>query len=458
MKDLLSFPIIKKVAMSRWFRPITLFATLVFFEILILAGIVGSPVGNANAAIIVTWILWFFLLMAVFIPLGRSWCMICPITAPVEWISRKAVVSKTENVFNLGLKWPKRLDNIWLQNLSFLAVATASPLILTMPLATAGTLLMFVVLALIFDMAFQNRRSGKIFCRYICPLGGYVGLYSNLGVLGVRSRDKSICRQCTLKTCIKGNERGYGCPWFIYPGGMSENSHCGVCLECIKTCAYGNMTVQRVSNSRVERFDYAFKGFILLGSVIVYTAAYSGWWASLKELINFTDETTVTWNIQWEKLLIFAALISTVSLVILPAIHLMFAAASRKMIGNSSTIKEFFLGYSDSILPVGFMAWFAFATGMVMINGSYIVSVISDPFGWGWDIFGTARYSWKPYLAGIVPIFQLVFLLIGAWWAVKRSVSVTHEYSEKKTFKAMVPQAIYIGFLTFVLVYLFVMP
>jgi len=68
-----------------------LFPGFVIFYIFILASLKGSPVGSHNVSIIIVWILWWFLLKAVFVPLGaRLWCMICPLPGPGEWISRKA--------------------------------------------------------------------------------------------------------------------------------------------------------------------------------------------------------------------------------------------------------------------------------------------------------------------------------------------------------------------------------
>ncbi|MEE8168716.1 MAG: hypothetical protein V3T58_07580 [Candidatus Hydrothermarchaeales archaeon] len=462
MTDLLGFGIIRRLANSRLFRPILLLVALAFFEIVILAGIVGTPAGNRNASVVLIWILWFFFLMVLLIPLGgRIWCMVCPITAPAEWLGRLSIVRKSDRIINLGYKWPKRLDNIWLQNLGFLAIATFSPLILTMPDASVVALLLFMFLALTVDLSFKKGRPGKIFCRFVCPLGGFLGLYSNLGVLGIRSKDKGICKKCTLKTCMKGNERGYGCPWLIYPGGMKKNSYCGMCLECIKSCAYNNMTVKTIGGGLLEkrRLDEAFKGFVMLGSVIVYSAAYFGWWAELKELINFSDAVFLSMKLNWSNVFIFAAILSGVSLVVLPGMQLIFAWIAKTVAGDKGTsLNDIFIGYSYSLVPLGFMAWVGFVIGMLMINGSYIVSVVSDPFGWGWNIFGTANYSWRPYFSGLVPYVQLLSFLIGGVLSTQIVWKISVEYFRERALKAALPITIFIGFLTSVFVFLFVMP
>lgn len=52
---------------------------------------------------------------------------------------------------------------------------------------------------------------------------------------------------------------------------------------------------------------------------------------------------------------------------------------------------------SYSLVPMGMCAWIAFSFAIVFPNGSYVLSVISDPFGWGWNLFGTADFPWTPF-------------------------------------------------------------
>jgi len=54
-----------------------------------------------------------------------------------------------------------------------------------------------------------------------------------------------------------------------------------------------------------------------------------------------------------------------------------------------------------------------------LVNGSYILMVISDPFGWGWDLFGTATVDWTPMIPQWVPYIQVPLLLFGLAYALK---------------------------------------
>ena len=462
MADLLENRILRRLANSRVFRPALLLTTLAFFVLIIIAGFIGSPVGNSNAAIVFVWIFWFALLILILLPLGRLWCMICPLPAPAEWISRGKIVEKSDHITNLGIRWPRQLDNIWLQNISFLTVAIFSPLILTRPDVSALVLLLFIILAIVFDITFKKGRPGRIFCRYVCPIGGFIGIYSHMGVVEVRSRDKAICKKCKYKTCIKGNDRGYGCPWLIYPGGLNKNAYCGVCLECIKSCAYSNMTVKTRwfgEDLLVERrMDEAFKGFIMLGSAMVYSASYFGWWKGLKELINFSDSIFLSTELYWSRIATFAMLLVGLCIIVLPALNLGFSYLSKAWGKRDIPLKQTFTDYAYGTIPLGFMAWAAFIISMIMVNGSYIISTLSDPFGWGWNIFNTAGYKWAPYQTGLLPYIQIIMLLGGGLLAVNVIWKISVEDFKENAIKAAIPITLFYTILTSFLMFLFVMP
>src|SRR5512138_1050945 len=97
--------------------------TLAGFLLTIVAGFFGSVVGSHNFAIIFVWIAWWTLLKLFFIPLGgRSWCSICPIPMPGEWISQRGIFP-TRQKYGLGLKWPRKVGPFHVDGAQFQAIA-----------------------------------------------------------------------------------------------------------------------------------------------------------------------------------------------------------------------------------------------------------------------------------------------------------------------------------------------
>ncbi len=432
--DFTRISIFNRVIKSRLFQPALVILNLSVFVVLIMAGLLGSPTGNRNAAIILIWIFWFFLLILLLVPLGgRIWCLMCPLPAPGEWLARLSIVRKAKRSFpNLGLKWPKRLDNIWLQNIGFLLIATFSPVILTRPWATSYLMILMIVLAVLFSLLFQKQgKPGRIFCRYVCPVGGFIGLYSLMGALEIKSRDTAVCQACRQKACIKGNENGWGCPWYEYPGKMDRNLYCGLCTECIKTCPNDNVSFKTrpfaADLLKKRKLDEAFKSFIMLGSAIFFLSVFFGWWGSWKDIADplrgvFFDMSAV----QWKDLIIYGGALWGFCLGAIPLLTLGFAWLSKILSGDKEvSTKKLFVDFAYALVPLGLMAWIGFVVGMIMVNGAYVVSVISDPFGWGWNLFGTADFEWRPFFPTIVPYIQLAALLIG----LAKTVSVGYQVS-----------------------------
>jgi polyferredoxin len=115
--DLHQIPWIRPLLQSRWPQFLARSLTLAGFVFTIFAGLFGSRVGSHNFAIIFVWITWWTALKLAFIPLGgRSWCSVCPIPLPGEWLQQGGILEKSQRRFGLHLRWPKRLKGSWLQS------------------------------------------------------------------------------------------------------------------------------------------------------------------------------------------------------------------------------------------------------------------------------------------------------------------------------------------------------
>jgi len=423
----------------RW-RPLqfTLIATtLVFFILAILTSLLGTPVGNRNFGIIFVWIVWWALLIVILIPAtGRLWCTMCPIPAPSEWLQRQALVAPhRRRPWTLGRRWPRRLQNIWIQNAAFLGVALFSPIILTRPLATGLLLLAFVLLAVGLSLIYERR----VFCRYFCPVGGFIGLYSMVSPLELRVKDPEVCRQHRTKDCYLGNEQGFGCPWLVFPGNLQRNTHCGLCTECLKTCTLNNVAVNlRLPGldlfvSKGRRLDEAYKAFIMVACAFLYSVVLLGPWGALKDIANLQDLGAWT---------IYALGFIGINLAITPGLFFGASWLGRRLARLSAVpARQLAIDLAYALVPFGLMAWIAFSLSFVLANFSYVWPVLSDPFGWGWNLLGTRDWPWTPYLPAMIPFLQAPVLLIGLAAAVVVAWRIAGEYAAgaKQTALAVAP-------------------
>ncbi len=107
-------------------------------------------------------------------------------------------------------------------------------------------------------------------------------------------------------------------------------------------------------------------------------------------------------------------------------------AVGEKLGGSGGRpLRRRFVEYAYVLVPLGLAAWVAFSLSFVLINLSYAWPLLSDPFGWGWDLFGTAGMPWTPYLSGLVPTLQVPILLLGLVAAISLAFKTArHHMSE----------------------------
>jgi ferredoxin len=447
--NLLQHTWIKNLIVSRW--PLLMLRAIALggFIFAILVGLFGTPVGNRNFAIVAVWIAWWAALMLILVPfLGRGWCAVCPIPMPGEWLQNGAVLRPIRNNQKSKTlrRFPRIFRNIWLQNGAFTLLALFSSVILTRPSVTAWVLLGMILLAAGLSLVFERRS----FCRYVCPVGGFIGMYSRLAPVELRVNDTQVCKAHTEKSCYQGSLNGYGCPWNIYPGGLAINTNCGLCMECLRTCDYDNIALNlRAFGTDLQpknkpKLDEAFKAFIMLGSALVYSAVMLGPWGALK------DAAYQVGSLSW---MIFAIGLTGLTWGVLPGIFYMATRVAHIVTPTDHKPRETFGVYASSLLPLGLVAWVAFSLSFVFVNLSYLWPTLSDPFGWGWNLVGTAGVIWTPYFSSMMPSLQVLVLVAGLFWS-------THTAKKTAVARNASPQAwpviFFALFVTLVLLWLLI--
>lgn len=402
-------PLLKKSLKSRYPQLAVLTVMLVGYVFSILAGLLGTPVGSSNFSIVFVWIGWWAILILVAVPFfGRGWCAVCPIPMPGEWLQRGAVLAPLDKKPNwLNLRWPRAFRNIWLQNISFLLLALFSSVLLTTPNITGIVLVVMLFGAIGLSTVFERRA----FCRYLCPVGGFIGLYSQTAPIELRIKDKQVCVACAGKPCYNGSSTGYGCPWDVFPGGLAKNTYCGLCMECIRTCPHDNIAVNLRSFSTdlarpSSRLDEAFKAFIMLGSAMIYAGVLLGPWGVLKDAAYHVG--TSSW-------FLYAVVFLSIIFVVLPGFFTLGILQTR----SNMPLKKRFGALSAALIPLGLMFWVAFSLSFVLTNASYILASLSDPLGLGWNLFGTAHAAWQPMLTSILAPSQTLALVGGLIWSAR---------------------------------------
>ena len=411
--DLAGLPWLRPLLASRWPIFLARVITLVGFLFTILVGLIGSPVGGHNFAIIFVWIAWWTALKLAFIPLGgRSWCSVCPLPMPGEWLQRGSLVSKTKRRLGSGLRWPKRLRGTWIQAGLFLFIGIFSAVTLTDARLTAWILLGVIVLAALLSLVFERRA----FCSYVCPIGGFTGIYAQTAPLEVRVKEREVCAAHTEKTCYSE------CPWGLYPLALRDSSACGLCMECLRVCPKDNIALNlRPFGSdlgaprRTARLDETFLALVMLGSALAFSAVFTGPWGILK---------TAAFRIGSLEWLAYASAFLALNLLVLPGVFALASGLGRKLALSQASLRKAMADQAQALLPLGLFSWIAFTMSFAFPKLANVFSTLSDPFGWGWNLFGTAKVAWALDDSGPVLILQIASLLVGLAWSASLSLKL----------------------------------
>ena len=403
--NLYRLPWLRPMIESRWPQFLVRTLTLAGFVFAIAAGLFGSVVGGHNFAIIFVWIAWWSAFKLAFIPFGgRSWCSICPIPLPGDWLQQGGIFYKGRSL-GLNLRWPKKLRSSWLQSSAFLLIGLFSALTLTAPRVSGWVFLALFALAIGLSLVFEKRA----FCSYLCPIGGFSGLYAQTAPLELRVIDIEICAKHGDKSCY------HACPWGLYPVALRDSSACGLCLECLRACPRDNLALNLrpfgadVGKPKtINRLDEAFLALVMLGSALTFAAVFVGPWGWLKSAAYAIG------SLRWVG---YAVGFLSLNLFVVPGLYALAVWAGQKFTPVKLSLKREIANQSQALLPLGLMAWIAFTVSFALPKLGYVLDVLNDPFGWGWKLLGVNYTFWSPDVSGFSPGLQVFLLLIGLFWS-----------------------------------------
>ena len=105
------------------------------------------------------------------------------------------------------------------------------------------------------------------------------------------------------------------------------------------------------------------------------------------------------------------------TLLIVPGGLYLTAAFSNNLSVIKGSASKLFISFSYRLIPLGFAAWLAFTVSFALAKIAYIIPVLSDPFGFGWNFFGGANFRWLPLLPSLVTPLVVIILLSGFTWS-----------------------------------------
>ena len=383
--DLLDVYFFRNLVKNRFFRPVVNIVFFIALLIIIYFGLSSEPDlrfhGGIPFATTMIWDLWHPILAFTIILLGRLWCFACPIGAVGDW---------TQSVFSLNKKYPEKYRNLWIAVILFLFIFAAERHLFMFtrnPPNTAYLLLFFTGLAVVMGAIFEKRS----FCRYICPIGLVLGVFSMLSAIELRCKSRKTCQDHDIKECVIGNEAGKGCPVGEFPQTMERNNQCIMCMECVSSCSKENIRISPrlpgadIIKSRKTHLDVAY---LVHGIIVIFLFVMGMERLQFRNMIiNFVRSTAPFdtlifrdffvnyWRNMW------AVIIFT--LITLGAVGLMYLSARASFPGRST--KQKFTDLSYAFIPLSLSVYLAENTFRLLKGMFFLAGIAGEFLGKVWE-------------------------------------------------------------------------
>jgi hypothetical protein len=361
------------------------------YALVILAGLFGEQVPSLNFAPTFVWVIWWVGLSIFTAFVGNIWPLVNPWKILFECGDGLARRLGLREGLQLHGPYPPALG-VWPALALFFAfvwVETVYPNS-AQPLHIAFLVLLYSVITWT-GMAYYGEHE---WLRHGEAFSVFFGVLARFAPTEVRVTDPEICSACDAGCASAACVNCYECFEYAEPGQRELN---------VRPWATGLVQPERISADRL-----AFVVF-MLSSVTVDGLFDTSFWA---RVYTYAQPAV-------DKLgALGYALLQTLALIAVPALLLAmyygFAALMRTLGGAREGLAEVAAVFVYSLVPIALAYQVAHYYTLLLLQGQGIISLLSDPFGWGWNLFGTAGYQIKVRVVGAAFVWYSQVALIVA--------------------------------------------
>ena len=389
--NLLAAPALGRVLSSRWLRHAVRAAALILFAVVLSAGLFGTGRPLENIAPTFVWIIWWVGMGYISALAGNLWALVNPWKTAFEWVQGLTGEDGADEDAAL-FDYPEGWD-VWPALLLFIAFAWVENVYAdaSRPFNLGVLVLAYSAITWAGMLAFGKHRwlrHGEVFSVLF-------GIFARFSPTEARVSNRAVCDSCDS-----------GC------GG----GECVDCYECFEQAEPGerelNLRPYAVGLTGMGRVSTATMVFVVatLATVTFDGILETPLWVSFQTQVYGVADALFGASAR--------AATMTAGLLVVPTLflglYLAFCLAIRALAGESAPVSEVAGAFVFSLVPIALAYNIAHFLSLLLINGQLIVPLASDPFGVGWNVFGTAAYEPNTAIVGAKFVWFLSVAVIVA--------------------------------------------
>lgn len=354
--------------------------SIALFALVILSGLFGNQSPEQNFAPTFVWIIWWVGMSMLVAFVGNVWEMVNPWKILFDHADALARRLGMEGGLELGVPYPAAWG-VW-PALAFFFIFAWIELVFwgsAIPFNIAGFAFLYSGITWAGMVVFGRDiwlRNGEVFTVFF-------GTLARFAPTEIRTTEPGLCEDCAY--CATG-------------GG------CVNCQECFALAAPEerelNLRPPGVGLLVPQRMIAGQLAFVLfmLASVSYDGLLATPHWAALIYYLASATGSSGSWP---------HLLFGTLGLAAIPLVFLVLYTSFVKLcqVLGGASFGRLANQFAYSLVPIALAYQIAHYYTLILTDGQMIIAHISEPFGWGWDLFGTADYQQKLGVVGAASVW-----------------------------------------------------
>ena len=357
--------------------------------LVVVAGIVGSWSPAKNISPTLVWIIWWVGAAYLSALVGNVWRLVNPWNATFAWAERAYRAITPDGELGMGWRYPAALG-VWPGLVAFLSFAWVE--IVYIDSALPGRITQFALLYTVYMWTGMYLFGREAWLRRGDAFSLVYGFLARFSPTELRVTDATVCAECSVD-CADAD---------------------GVCVDCAE-CFVAAEPERRELNVRpfvvgllrTKGRSASVMVFVLL---LLSTVSFDGfsatpaWGRLFNAVFTAFPDPNIVGSIG---LLGFTA--------VLMSVYVLFSGLMSAASGFRLLPEQMGQAFVLSLIPIALAYHLSHFFSYLLIEGQGIIPLSSDPFGLGWDLFGTVGYEINIGIIGArtVWLMSVVAIVIG---------------------------------------------